>query len=115
MKNKKPTFFLLFIVSGAGFISKKIKEQGFLRKSRQKTYPLDPGSGKNSSRIRIRWCCGSGLDRIPDLEEKNKSKKRAYFYALLWIRIRNPDSYWESGSRARKFRNFSGKCTSSYF
>jgi hypothetical protein len=32
---------------------KKIKEQGFLRKSHQKTYPLDPGSGKNSSRIRI--------------------------------------------------------------
>jgi hypothetical protein len=35
---------LLFIVSGASFISKKIKEQGFLRKSHQKTYPLDPGS-----------------------------------------------------------------------
>jgi hypothetical protein len=36
------------IVSGASFISKKIKEQGFLRKSHQKTYryPLDPGSGK---------------------------------------------------------------------
>jgi hypothetical protein len=44
---------LLFIVSGERFISKKIKEQGFLRKSHQKTYPLDPGSGKNSSRIRI--------------------------------------------------------------
>jgi hypothetical protein len=42
---------LLFIVSGASFISKKIKEQGFLRKSHRKTYPLDPGSGKNSSRI----------------------------------------------------------------
>jgi hypothetical protein len=52
MKNKT-TFFLLFIVSEASFISKKIKEQGFLRKSHQKTYPLDPGSGKNSSRIRI--------------------------------------------------------------
>jgi hypothetical protein len=35
---------LLFIVSGASFISKKIKEQGLLRKSHQKTYPLDPGS-----------------------------------------------------------------------
>jgi hypothetical protein len=35
---------LLFIVSGASFISKKIKEQGFLRKSHQKTYPLGPGS-----------------------------------------------------------------------
>jgi hypothetical protein len=44
---------LLFIVSGASFIIKKIKEQGFLRKSYQKTYPLDPGSGKNSFRIRI--------------------------------------------------------------
>jgi hypothetical protein len=46
---------LLFIVSGASFISKKIKEQGFLKKSHQKTYPLDPrsGYGKNSSRIRI--------------------------------------------------------------
>jgi hypothetical protein len=41
------------MVSGASFIDKKIKEQGFLRKSRQKSYPLDPGSGKNSSRIRI--------------------------------------------------------------
>jgi hypothetical protein len=35
---------LLFIVSGASFISKKIKEQGFLRKSHQNTDPLDPGS-----------------------------------------------------------------------
>jgi hypothetical protein len=35
---------LLFIVSGASFISRKIKEQGFLRKSHQKTYPLDPVS-----------------------------------------------------------------------
>jgi hypothetical protein len=35
---------LPFIISGASFISKKIKEQGFLRKSHQKTYPLDPGS-----------------------------------------------------------------------
>jgi hypothetical protein len=34
---------LLFIVSGASFISKKIKEQEFLRKSHQKRYPLDPG------------------------------------------------------------------------
>jgi hypothetical protein len=44
---------LLFTVSGANFISKKIKEQGFLRKSHQKTYPLDPGPEirKNSSRI----------------------------------------------------------------
>jgi hypothetical protein len=44
MKNKT-NFFLAFIVSGESFISKKIKEQGFLRKSHQKTYPLDPGSG----------------------------------------------------------------------
>jgi hypothetical protein len=44
---------LLFIVSGASFISKKIKEQGFLRKSHQITYPLDPRSGRNSSQIRI--------------------------------------------------------------
>jgi hypothetical protein len=35
---------LLFIVSGESFISKTIKEQEFLRKSHQKTYPLDPGS-----------------------------------------------------------------------
>jgi hypothetical protein len=46
-------FSCFFIVSGASFISKKIKEQGFFRKSHQKKYPLDPGSGKNSSRIRI--------------------------------------------------------------
>jgi hypothetical protein len=44
MKNKT-NFFWLFIVSGASFISKKIKEQGFLRKSHQKTYSLDPRSG----------------------------------------------------------------------
>jgi hypothetical protein len=59
------------MVSGASFISKKIKEQGFLRKSHQKTYryPLDPGSeirdpgsGKKSSRIR-----GVKKHRIPDL------------------------------------------------
>jgi hypothetical protein len=43
MKNKT-NFFLAFIVSGASFISKNIKEQGFLRKSHQKTYPFDPGS-----------------------------------------------------------------------
>jgi hypothetical protein len=63
MKNK--TFFLLFIVSGASFISKKIKEQGFLRKSHQKTYryPLDPGSGKNSSGSRIQKV---KKHRIPD-------------------------------------------------
>jgi hypothetical protein len=45
MKNKTNFFFCFFIVSGASFISKKIKEQGFLRKSHQKTYPLDPRSG----------------------------------------------------------------------
>jgi hypothetical protein len=63
---------LLFIVSGASFISKKIKEQGFLRKSHQKkhTVPLgsgiqDTGSGKNSSRIRIPDPGGKKL-RIPD-------------------------------------------------
>jgi hypothetical protein len=51
MKNKT-NFFLLFIVSGASFISKKINEQGFLRKSRQKHSPwirdpekIHPGSG----------------------------------------------------------------------
>jgi hypothetical protein len=42
------------MVSGTSFMSKKInKKQGFLRKSYQKTCLLDPGSGKNSSRIRI--------------------------------------------------------------
>jgi hypothetical protein len=41
------------MVSGASFMSKKLKEQGFVRKSHPKTSPLDPGSGKNSSRIRI--------------------------------------------------------------
>jgi hypothetical protein len=61
MKNKT-NFFLHFIVSGESFISKKIKEQGFLRKSHQKTYPLDPGSEKNSSRIQ-----GVKKHRIPDL------------------------------------------------
>jgi hypothetical protein len=39
---------LLFIVSGASFISKKIRVQGFLRKSHQKTYPLDPEKIKNA-------------------------------------------------------------------
>jgi hypothetical protein len=43
MKNKI-NLFLAIKVSGTSFISKKIKEQGFLRKSHQKTYPLDPGS-----------------------------------------------------------------------
>jgi hypothetical protein len=43
-------------------MSKKIKEQGFLRKSHQKTYLLDPGSGKNSPRIQ-----GVKKHRIPDL------------------------------------------------
>jgi hypothetical protein len=62
MKNKT-NFFLAFLVSGASFItgSKKIKEQRFLRKSHQKTYPLDPGSGKNSSRTK-----GVKKHRIPD-------------------------------------------------
>jgi hypothetical protein len=41
------------MVSGTSSISKKIKEQEFLRKSHQKTWPLDPGSGKNSSWIQI--------------------------------------------------------------
>jgi hypothetical protein len=45
------------MVAGTSFISKKIKEQGFLRKIHQKTYNLDPRSGKNSSRIRI-WDLG---------------------------------------------------------
>jgi hypothetical protein len=40
------------MVSGTSFISKKIEEQRFLRKSHQNSYPLDPGSGKNSSRIK---------------------------------------------------------------
>jgi hypothetical protein len=35
---------MLLMVSGTSYISKKIKEQGFLRKSHQKTYPLDPRS-----------------------------------------------------------------------
>jgi hypothetical protein len=52
---------LLFIVSGASFISKKIKEQGLLRKSHQKTYPFDPGSGKNSSRIQGQKSTGSRI------------------------------------------------------
>jgi hypothetical protein len=53
MKNKT-NFFLAFytVVSRASFISKKIKEQGFLRKSHQKHTPwirdpekIHPGSG----------------------------------------------------------------------
>jgi hypothetical protein len=51
------------MVSGTSFICKKIKEQGFLRKSHQKTYPMDPRSGKNSSRIQ-----GVKKHRIPDLQ-----------------------------------------------
>jgi hypothetical protein len=51
MKNK--TNFFLFI----SFISKRIKAQGFLRKSHQKQtlWSRDPGSGKNSSRIQDPW------------------------------------------------------------
>jgi hypothetical protein len=49
------------MVSGTSFISKNIEEQGFFRKSHQKTYPLDPGSGKNTSRIQ-----GVKKHRIPD-------------------------------------------------
>jgi hypothetical protein len=61
---------LLFIFSGASFISKKIKEQGFLRKSHQITYPLDPGSEiRDPEKIhpgsRIQ---GVKKHRIPDLE-----------------------------------------------
>jgi hypothetical protein len=60
---------LLFIVSGASFISKKIKEQGFLRKSHPKHTPWiqDPRSGirKNSSRIRIPDP-GGKKHRLPD-------------------------------------------------
>jgi hypothetical protein len=43
MKNK-PTFFLLFIVSGASLISKKLKRTRILKKISPKTYPLDLGS-----------------------------------------------------------------------
>jgi hypothetical protein len=41
------------MVLGTSFISKKIKEQGFLRKSHRKHtgYSLDPRSGKNAFRI----------------------------------------------------------------
>jgi hypothetical protein len=44
-RDEKPTFFLLFIVSGASFISKKIKRTRILKKISPKTYPLDPRSG----------------------------------------------------------------------
>jgi hypothetical protein len=53
MKNKTNFFLAFYSFRSKFFLVKKIKEQGFLRKSHQKTYPLDPGSGKNSSRIRI--------------------------------------------------------------
>jgi hypothetical protein len=33
------------MVLGTSFISKKIKEQGYFRKSHKKIYPLDPRSG----------------------------------------------------------------------
>jgi hypothetical protein len=52
---------LLVIVSGASFISTKIKEQGFLRKSNQKTYPLDP-----RSRIRKKFIPDPGGKKAPD-------------------------------------------------
>jgi hypothetical protein len=73
---------LLFIVSGASFISKKIKEQGYLRKSHQKHTPWirDPRSGKNSSRIRIpdpggkkAPDPGSGSATLYSAENPNKS------------------------------------------
>jgi hypothetical protein len=47
------------MVSGTSFISKKIKEQGFLRKFHQKTYPLDLYSrivsGIETVRYRYWW------------------------------------------------------------
>jgi hypothetical protein len=57
---------LLFIVSGASFISKKIKEQGFLRKYHQKTYTLDPGSEIRDP--------GGKKHRIPDLDPQHCGK-----------------------------------------
>jgi hypothetical protein len=74
MKNKT-TFFLLFIVSEASFISKKIKEQGFLRKSHQKTYPLDPGS-----RIRKKF--------IPDPDPGSRGKKHRIPDPQHWPRVK---------------------------
>jgi hypothetical protein len=60
---------LLFIVSGASFISKKNQRTRILKKSSPKNIPLgsgirDPGPGKNSSQIRIP---GVKKHRIPDL------------------------------------------------
>jgi hypothetical protein len=51
------------MVSGTRFIIKKLKEHGFLRKSHQKTYPLDPGSGKIHPGSQIQ---GVKKHRIPD-------------------------------------------------
>jgi hypothetical protein len=67
---------LLFIISGASFISKKIKEQGFLRKSHQKTFPWirDPRSG-----IRKKFIPDPGGKKAPDPGSQ------------IRIRIRNTD------------------------
>jgi hypothetical protein len=56
------------MIAGASFINKKkTKEQGFLRKSHQKTYTLDPGS--------VIWY----LEKfIPDSGSRNKGVKKQY-------------------------------------
>jgi hypothetical protein len=54
------------MVSGASFISKKLKEIGFLRKSHTKKsirYPMDPGSKK-----KFIPDTGGKKHRIPDPE-----------------------------------------------
>jgi hypothetical protein len=55
------------MVSGASFISKKLKEQGFVRKSHPKTYPFDPGSEIRDPE-KIHPGSGSG-SRIPGVKK----------------------------------------------
>jgi hypothetical protein len=72
MKNKSNLFLAPYGFKGS-LVGKKIKTRihkvyRYLRKSHQKTYPLDPGSGKNSSRIRIP---GGKRHQVPDPDQQH--------------------------------------------
>jgi hypothetical protein len=58
-ENKANLFFLLLMVSGTSFINKEIKEQGFLRRSRQKNIPSGYG-------IRKKFIPDPGGKKAPD-------------------------------------------------
>jgi hypothetical protein len=62
MKNKTNLYLAPWFQEQV-LLVKKIKEQGFLKQISPKTYPLDPGSGKNSSQI---WIPDPGGKKAPD-------------------------------------------------